>query len=97
MLSSYAPWICVGVPFCVAWPTLVVVWYWLFRTGRASVRLLAGSLGVGIAAFGGALWIWLQESWVAYITAFFALCAVVAVLSLRRTNPELLRRLKLRW
>jgi multisubunit Na+/H+ antiporter MnhE subunit len=75
----------------------MVGWFWLTLTGKASVRLFAVSTSVGIAVAGLLLWILLEEEWIFILAGFMALAALVVLLSLPKINPDLVRRLRLRW
>jgi hypothetical protein len=96
MQTNYLPFIC-GAGLIISIIPLSIVMFWLTKKGWMSLRLLAVLVTVGIAAVGIVFWFFTQDNQILWLMVGLGVLAGLSVLSMRITNPSLMKLLKIKW
>ncbi len=97
MKSAYSAFLCAGAVFVAATLFFGLGWLLAIRKGWASLRFLTLLLLLSYVAIGLVIWPATHESWAIWAVALMGPVNTAVLLSLHRTNPKLMKSLKLRW
>jgi len=77
--------------------TAGVVFWLALRSGRASLRLMAGICFLAHIGFGFFEWLVYKESWVLVVTTVLGVMTSLGLLSLPLTAPKTYKKLNIKW
>jgi len=75
----------------------ILLWIYLVRHGRQSIRWLAIVMTTSILLLILILWFNIREIWIIKIGIVLVIAQGLGILSMPFTSPDILNKLKLRW
>ena len=96
MPTNYLPFLC-GAGLIISIIPLSMMIFWLIRKGWMSLRLIAVFVTIGIAAVGIVFWFFTQDNQILWLMVGLGVLAGLSVLSIKITNPSLMKLLKIKW
>src|SRR5690349_10224193 len=97
MESALMPCICAAGLILLGYPVGFLFWYWIIRKGWLSVRLFALCLTLTLLFVGLSLWIATGDKIIFWFTVVLILASNLVILTMPRTNPSLMKLLRMKW
>lgn len=97
MNSAFTPFLCAAGFLLIGYPISYLFWRWIIQKGWISLRFVALCLSILIIFTGIIIWMGTQDDSILFLAAFFVIAGNFVILTIPKTNPSLMKLLRIKW